>query len=460
MLKTRTAKAALITSAPVDSRLAREVRTLAPEALHQLILGRGLDACAELVVFATPAQLTSVLDVDLWIGDHQFDAGRFGEWLEALAEIGDSPAARVIAALDAELVIAGLARYLRVFDPGTFEPTESSDDEAADRHAMMSSETTTNVPECEVGGYLVRARRTDAWDAMVALLVTLEVEHHDYFHAVMQGCRQLSNSRPEADDLDHLLLVPEQHLHDVSIERADRQARRGYLSEGDARAYLQLARHEQPTGAIVTAYFRALGDWPEPPDRGRERAFLANALIAGCSVQSRPFTPQEAADAVTCICNLGLERWPEPAKADALVADRSAVTAFEIGWSALYRDVTLFVADQLMTRLDGLESRDAAVAHGLRTFRHALASHREAGTPWLARDASDVLAMLDITAWISVLGLLDECPIVPATMTAVLERRTSPVSPTAFEFIASNAQIGDVRIFMKALPRVLDGRGP
>jgi hypothetical protein len=31
------------------------------------------------------------------------------------------------------------------------------------------------------------ARRTDAWDAIVTLLVTLETEHNHYFHAVMQG---------------------------------------------------------------------------------------------------------------------------------------------------------------------------------------------------------------------------------------------------------------------------------
>jgi len=44
--------------------------------------------------------------------------------------------------------------------------------------------------------------------------------------------------------------------------------------------------------------------------RGRELAFLANTLLAGCSVQSRPFTPQEASDAAASICNLGLEYWP------------------------------------------------------------------------------------------------------------------------------------------------------
>ena len=38
-------------------------------------------------------------------------------------------AARTVAALDKHMVIVGLSRYLRVFDPGTFEPTESSDDE-------------------------------------------------------------------------------------------------------------------------------------------------------------------------------------------------------------------------------------------------------------------------------------------------------------------------------------------
>ena len=41
--------------------------------------------------------------------------------------------------------------------------------------------------------------------------------------------------------------------------------------------------------------------------RSRELAFLANTLLAGCSVQSRPFTPQEASDAAASICNLGLD---------------------------------------------------------------------------------------------------------------------------------------------------------
>ena len=572
----------------VDHRLARLLDTpffarvvphLAPETLHQLIQYRGLDACGELVTSATPSQLTSLLDLDLWRRaqpgrDEQFDVERFGEWLEVLVDTGDSVAARTVAALDKDLVIVGLSRYLRVFDPGTFEPTESSDDEPMDRHQMMNSESSDDVLEAEVGGYLVRVRRTDAWDAIVTLLVTLETEHNHYFHAVMQGCRRLSNSRPEVDGLDDLLMAPEQHLHAVAIERERRRSRQGYATPADARAFLQMARQPQPTpltpsaaaptapiaiNPIATAYFRAFeeeadttpedtsagtpesaphhdatsvsargdddiptsidtviellaeaGVMPKRPRalleaadedpratklpllkrlmefvlhhdetaylaRSRELAFLANTLLAGSSVRSRPFTPQEASDAAACICNLGLECWParcpgatsqgasSPRELDtatppnAFLVDHDLVTAFEVGWSVLYQDVSLFVADQLVSTLADLHGVDADTRRGLRALRRKLEKQREAGTPWLARDAADVLAMLDMTAWISLLGLLDECPILPVALTAVLERRTTLVSPTAFEFISTTAQIGDIRLFMRTLPGVLSG---
>src|SRR5436190_17875977 len=262
--------------------LARIVPHLPPETLHQLIRYRGLEACAELVTAATPAQLTSVLDLDLWRHarpgrDDLFDVDRFGEWLEVLADAGDSVAARTVAALDKDLVIAGLSRYVRVFDPGIFEPTAQSDDEPMDRDEAMREGDSMEIDkardaesmpaddapmhdssgdplECEVAGYIVRARRADAWDAIVTLLVALDAEHGHYFHAVMQGCRRLSNSRPEIDGLDDLLPAPEQHLREVAIERERRRSQQGYATPADARAFLEMAR--QPThtrsGASVT----------------------------------------------------------------------------------------------------------------------------------------------------------------------------------------------------------------
>ena len=207
--------------------------------------------------------------------------------------------------------------------------------------------------------------------------------------------------------------------------------------------------------------------------RSRELAFLANTLLAGSSVQSRPFTPKEASDAAASICNLGLECWParwpgatadgasSPRELDmvtlpdAFLVDHDLVTAFEVGWSVLYQDVSLFVADQLISTLADLRCADADIRLGLRSARHTLVKQREAGTPWLARDAADVLAMFDTIAWISVLGLLDECPILPEALTAVLERRRTSVSPTAFAFISTTAQVGDIRAFMRTLPGLL-----
>jgi len=187
--------------------------------------------------------------------------------------------------------------------------------------------------------------------------------------------------------------------------------------------------------------------------RSRELAFLANTLLAGSSVQSRPFTPQEASDAAACICNLGLEGMAAPP--DALLIDHDLMTAFEAGWLVLYHDVSLFAADQLASTLANLHCVDADTRHQVRALQRTLEKQREAGTPWLARDAAGVLAILDMTAWVSVLGLLDECPIVPAALTAILERRTTSVSPTAFDFISTTAQVDDIRHFMRRLPDLL-----
>ena len=532
------------------------VPSLPPETLHQIIRSRGLEACGELLTAATPAQLTSVLDLDLWRqplagGDEQLDVDRFGEWLEVLADAGAAAAARTLAALDHDLVTAGLSRYVRVFDPGIFEPTAQSDDEPIDRAEAMHEGDALDAGgpmnegvECEIGGYLVRARRSDAWDAIVTLLAALEEEHGQTFHAVMQRCRDLSNSRPEIDGLDDLLQEPEQHLHDVAIERERRRSQQGYATPGDARAFLQMARQpkqgrpDAPRTAssevnpIVAAYFRAadepaesaaphVSDTPaadvpasreavmellteagvtldrprallDAADanadagaltrlrrlmahvrdadettfqrRSRELAFLANTLLAGCSVQSRPFTPREASDAAAAICNLGLECWPTTADApeeafpsDVWLIEHDLVTIFEIGWSRLYHEVSLFAADQLVATLTDLDCIDRDVQRGLAALRRTLMEQRDAGTPWRAREAAEVLALLDMTAWAAVLGLLDECPVVPAALTAILDRRTTTVSPTAFDFISTAAQIAEVRRFLRKLPAVLTG---
>ena len=137
---------------------------------------------------------------------------------------------------------------------------------------------------------------------------------------------------------------------------------------------------------------------------------------------------------------------------DTFLVDHDLVATFEVGWAVLYQDVSMFVADQLMATLTGVRCADADIEQGLRTLRRVLMREREAGTPWRAREALDVLGMLDMAAWASVAGLLDECPVLPHALTAILDRHTGAVSATSFEFISTAAQLGTIRVFMRTLP--------
>ena len=452
------------------------VPQLAPETIHDLIRDRGLEACGDLVAAATPEQLTSVLDLDLWSPtrpglDERFDAARFGEWVEVLIEAGETVAARTIASLDANLVIAGLSRHILVFDAGTFEPTASTDDEVIYDRRRRDSER-------EVCGYIVRARRDEAWDAITTLLLALDGEHADVLHTLMQGCRRLSNSAPEIDGLDDLLPLPEQQLHEVALEREQRRAEQGYVTPGDARAFLEMARQPaqarafQPTMLGAPVIVRHDGERATYLERGQELAFLANTLIAGCAVQSRPFTAREASEAVAGICKLGLEHWParwpgmdthaaaaghDTALPSTFVVDRDLITAFQVGWSVLHEEICVYVADRLIAMLADLHCVDSEIKEGLDDLRRALVRHREAGTPWRARGELDVLSLLDIPAWAAVSGVLDECPVLPAALTAILDGRTTGISATEFAFFSSVDQIQQVRAFMDRLPSLLLG---
>jgi hypothetical protein len=519
-----------------EAALAAVVPQLPPETLHRLMRHRGLEGCGPLLSSATPEQLRAVLDLDLWTPappglDARFDAGRFAAWIETLVEADAEGAARIVAAMDTEVVVAGLSRYVRVFDVAALLPPSMEDLE-------LPGDPASDALTLEVGGYAVRARRPESWDAIVILLASLAGEHPAVFDAVMRGCRRLSDSAPEIDGLDELLPASGQLLYGLAVGREDRKTALGYVTPADARAFLQMARKapvtpagsSRPVNPIAAAFLGAVeaaedevagpppaattpapasqdapetarriaelldqldAERPQPralladpgdapagltrirplmehlrdhdPDaystRSRELAFLANALVSGCSLQSRSLTPREGMDAAIAACNLGLERYDTPI-ADAFLADHDLLAPFEAGWSVLFDQVSTLVSRSLLRTLDDLHPADAPTRAGLRTLGRQLAKQCEAGTPWKARDALDVLdvlATLDVAVWTSLLGLLDECPAIPAAMTAILESRRGAISATAFEFISTTSQLDAVRRFAAELPGRLRG---
>ena len=364
-------------------RLAELAPRLRPALLHRVISAYGLEDCAELVAQATPAQLSHVFDLDLWRPerpglDEQFDAERFGVWIEVLVEAGADLAADKLSQLPSEQLVAGFAHHARVFDIVAIASYETTDGERIESRALG------DALSCEIGGYHVAARREDAWDAIVAVLLSLSDRHHGRFGELMSALRSLSNSSPEPDGLHTLLESRDQMMFDVASERERRRERHGFASPAQARAFLQMSRSVRPgvvppPNPIARAYFRSIdasprldagpaprdeadhevaellaeaGVLPEQAPRGlltggqdqsssrlahmhrhmrlvlerdpaayeernAELAYLANVLMAGSSIQSRPFTAKEAFDAAVAVCNLGLARSP-PRRTNAL----------------------------------------------------------------------------------------------------------------------------------------------
>jgi hypothetical protein len=148
--------------------------------LHRVIHTCGLEDCGELVALATPGQLAAVFDLDLWRPaepglDEQFDADRFGLWLEVMMESGATVAAGKLADVDVDLAIAGFAQHVLVFDPAVSPSPPTNGEEIPGVGALNEGVS------CDVGGYLVVARRTDAWDAIVGVLTAPDGERQAYF---------------------------------------------------------------------------------------------------------------------------------------------------------------------------------------------------------------------------------------------------------------------------------------
>jgi hypothetical protein len=194
--------------------------------------------------------------------------------------------------------------------------------------------------------------------------------------------------------------------------------------------------------------------------RNEELTYFANTLMSGCALQGRPFTAQEAMDAAVAVCNLGLENWPplwspsKPLPADFLV-HHDLVTVFQVGWTVLYKDVAMYASQRLLKVLERLRCNDPDVQAGLGALHMELSTGCRSGMPWRARDAMEVIAILDMPAWTALLGLIAELPVLHAALGASRNPHVRSVSASAFEFISRNSQITSIREFMQSLPEML-----
>ncbi len=99
-------------------------------------------------------------------------------------------------------------------------------------------------------------------------------------------------------------------------------------------------------------------------------------------------------------------------------SNRTLWVCFQVGWTILYSQVCLFAANRLIDVLGDVRCNDREIQSSLNALRIDMTRQCQAGTPWRARDALDVIAILDTPAWAALLGLIDECPVVHAALGA------------------------------------------
>jgi hypothetical protein len=181
--------------------------------------------------------------------------------------------------------------------------------------------------------------------------------------------------------------------------------------------------------------------------RTQELAYLANVMLAGCSIQARPFTARESSEAAAAICNLGLEKWPRqwPAPHDLL-------GVFQVGWTVLHDEVCMPSAGQLLAALADVQCGDGETQAGIEALRGEMTKHWRAGTPWRAREPLEVISILDLPAWAALLSLIDECPVMHGSIEAASRPALRTIDPSAFTFISENSQIAVVQVFLQSLP--------
>jgi hypothetical protein len=242
------------------------VRALPLPTFAGLVRQVGVEDSAELLALATTPQLVAAFDEDLFgnsrPGEREaFDPERFIVWLEVLLEAGDTAAAARFVELSEDFVVRALSSLLFVLDEDALRIRMDEGDDAA----VLADKALEAALSEQIDGYLLIARRSDGWDAALALILALDRDHRAFLERILDHAARLSSGMVE--DLDELVTAlsdADSLAEDVEAEREDRRARLGYVEPRAARSFLELAKRP-PSGPdagardpITRAYFRDL----------------------------------------------------------------------------------------------------------------------------------------------------------------------------------------------------------
>jgi hypothetical protein len=281
----------LLTRILEEPELVSIVQSLEAPVLSKLIDHIGLEDSGELVALATTEQLKKVFDTDLWHSerpgkDETFDAERFGLWLQVMMEAGVEFTAQKLTELDEDFVTLALCKQVLVVDLSALAQQISADEDELTDKALL------NCLYEELGEYQVIAKDPQSWDVILAVLVELDKDHHDFLTRLLDRCCYISTEYIEDNGGLYSVLTSEEMLEsDVAAEREERREQEGYVAPSSAASFLKLARvtplsdlmSSEIADPTTRSYFRSFG---QAAGKGAKKG--AQALPKSCPAQRAP----------------------------------------------------------------------------------------------------------------------------------------------------------------------------
>ncbi len=248
------------------------IQHLQPPVLTRLIHHVGLEDSGELVALASARQLARIFDDELWRNarpgqEERFDAERFGLWLEVMLEMGADRAAQKLTEMDEDFLTLALSHHILVVDLEELALSHRRHREGRlDAEALVDKALESSLSQ-EMDKYLVVARQPDGWDAVLAVLLALDEQHHDFLVRLLErSCYLSSEYISDNGGLYQVLTASDQLAGDVAADREDRRAREGFMEPREAAGFLALARKGRVgEDAVTQAYWRSLESAPPPP---------------------------------------------------------------------------------------------------------------------------------------------------------------------------------------------------
>src|SRR4029077_10256964 len=108
-------------------------------------------------------------------------------------------------------------------------------------------------------------------------------------------------------------------------------------------------------------------------------------------------------------------------------------------------------AERLIAVIAEIRCNDRDIQMRLQGLRRELVQSVRDAAPWRARNALDVIVMLDAPCWAALVALTDECPVLHAAIRASRDHARS-IKPADYEFISQQSDIAIVHEFMESLP--------